>query len=212
MGDCKSVFVCYGFVVIVLMNVGVELIKMYFGMSVCGVEGWYGCVCVEVVLVNYCMLLFEWMMLCVDVLVFEVEETRVETAAATALAFEVEEMMMLVNVWWWERECGLFVVDGYVYVNLMCLVMSVMAREFVYASASGREKLRAYIEEYVLYDGVVVCWGIYYMMEIVEECGEWCKEYVVKLDGIGVEVLSCNVFVWCFKDVGEGGCFELDVY
>ena len=174
-GDRKSALVRYGLVAIALMNVGVELIKMYFGTSARGVEGRYGRVRAEVA----------------------------ETAAATTTPANVRRR---------ERECGSPAVDGYAHVNLTCLAMSTTAREFAHASASGREKLRAHIEEHASYDGVAVRWGIHHTTETAEECGERCKEHVVKPDGIGAEVLPCNVFVWCPKDVGEGGCFEPDAH
>ena len=211
-GDRKSALVRYGLVAIALMNVGFELIKMYFVTSARGVEGRYGRVRAEVASVNHRTSSLERTMPRADALAPEVEETRAETAAATALAPEVEETTTPANVRRRERECGSPAVDGYAHVNLTCLAMSATAREFAHASASGREKLRAHIEEHASYDGVAVRWGIHHTTETAEECGERCKEHVVKPDGIGAEVLPCNVFVWCPKDVGEGGCFEPDAH
>ena len=72
----------YGLVAIALMNVGVELIKMYFGTSARGVEGRYGRVRAEVASVNHRTSSLERTMPRADALAPEVEETRAETAAA----------------------------------------------------------------------------------------------------------------------------------
>ena len=82
-GDRKSALVRYGLVAIALMNVGVELIKMYFGTSARGVEGRYGRVRAEVASVNHRTSSLERTMPRADALAPEVEETRAETAAAT---------------------------------------------------------------------------------------------------------------------------------
>ena len=81
-GDRKSALVRYGLVAIALMNVGVELIKMYFGTSARGVEGRYGRVRAEVASVNHRTSSLERTMPRADALAPEVEETRAETAAA----------------------------------------------------------------------------------------------------------------------------------
>ena len=80
-GDRKSALVRYGLVAIALMNVGVELIKMYFGTSARGVEGRYGRVRAEVASVNHRTSSLERTMPRADALAPEVEETRAETAA-----------------------------------------------------------------------------------------------------------------------------------
>ena len=85
-GDRKSALVRYGLVAIALMNVGVELIKMYFGTSARGVEGRYGRVRAEVASVNHRTSSLERTMPRADALAPEVEETRAETAAATTPA------------------------------------------------------------------------------------------------------------------------------
>ena len=82
-GDRKSALVRYGLVAIALMNVGVELIKMYFGTSARGVEGRYGRVRAAVASVNHRTSSLERTMPRADALAPEVEETRAETAAAT---------------------------------------------------------------------------------------------------------------------------------
>ena len=197
-GDRKSALARYGLAAIALMNVGVELMKIYFGTSARGVDGRYGRVRAAVTSVNHRTSSLEQTPRA-DALAPEVEETRAE-AAAEATSANVRR----------ERECGSPAVDGYAHVNLTCLAMSATAREF--ASASGREKLRAHIEEHASYDGVAVRWGIHHTTETAEECGKRCKEHVVKPNGIGAELLPCNVFVWCPKDVGEGGCFEPDAH
>jgi len=74
-GDRKSALVRYGLVAIALMNVGVELIKMYFGTSARGVEGRYGRVRAEVASVNHRTSSLERTMPRADALAPEVAET-----------------------------------------------------------------------------------------------------------------------------------------